>query len=160
MSLPYHKPPPYERPNWDSMNEGQKRYAMEQYNLALVRRGAYFAPPGSEETSVPAPSSTPTPEAHHNAIDDLDEIDRLLDLIEDFTAGTQQQPSETTSTGTSTTGHRHNANGTALETNMSEPMDHSSPDQSSNPKRTATDAAEGASAAKRLDFGTSGSGGR
>lgn len=45
MSLPYHKPPPYERPSWGRMNEGQKRYAMEQYNLALVRRGAKFTPP-------------------------------------------------------------------------------------------------------------------
>lgn len=45
MSLPYHKPPPYERANWGGMNEGQRRYAMEQYNLALVRRGAKFNPP-------------------------------------------------------------------------------------------------------------------
>lgn len=48
MSLPYHKPPPHERPNWERMNEGQKRYAMEQYNLALVRRGAKFTPPTDE----------------------------------------------------------------------------------------------------------------
>lgn len=32
-------PPPDERPNWDSLNEGQRRYAWEQYNLAKVRRG-------------------------------------------------------------------------------------------------------------------------
>ena len=32
-------PPPDERPNWNSLNEGQKRYAWEQYNLAKVRRG-------------------------------------------------------------------------------------------------------------------------
>ena len=31
--------PPYERNNWSRMNEGQRRYAMEQFNLALVRRG-------------------------------------------------------------------------------------------------------------------------
>ena len=31
--------PPYERNNWQSMNEGQKRYAMEQWQLARVRRG-------------------------------------------------------------------------------------------------------------------------
>lgn len=35
----YDKPPPNERPNWASLNEGQRRYAWEQYNLALVRRG-------------------------------------------------------------------------------------------------------------------------
>lgn len=51
MSLPYHKPPPYERENWDGMNEGQRRYAMEQYNLALVRRGAKFTPPQSDTES-------------------------------------------------------------------------------------------------------------
>lgn len=33
------KPPPNERPNWHRLNEGQRRYAWEQYNLALVRRG-------------------------------------------------------------------------------------------------------------------------
>lgn len=33
------KPPPSERPNYDSLNDGQKRYAWEQYKLALVRRG-------------------------------------------------------------------------------------------------------------------------
>ena len=38
----YNKPPPYERANWDRLNEGQRRYAMEQYNLALVRRGQRF----------------------------------------------------------------------------------------------------------------------
>lgn len=32
-------PPPYDRPNWGTMNEGQRRYAMEQYSLARVRRG-------------------------------------------------------------------------------------------------------------------------
>nr|QTZ83182.1 MAG: structural protein VP2 [Periparus ater ambidensovirus] len=39
MSLPF-KPPPYERANWSGMNEGQRRYAMKQYNLALSRRGS------------------------------------------------------------------------------------------------------------------------
>lgn len=42
-------PPPNERPNWDSMNNGQKRYAMEQWMLARVRRGERFAVPGEEE---------------------------------------------------------------------------------------------------------------
>lgn len=32
-------PPPDERPNWDRLNEGQRRYAWEQYKLARVRRG-------------------------------------------------------------------------------------------------------------------------
>lgn len=42
-------PNPKDRPNWDSMNEGQKRYAMEQWKLARVRRGEYFKPPGEDE---------------------------------------------------------------------------------------------------------------
>lgn len=33
------KPPPNERKNYASLNEGQKRYAWEQYKLARVRRG-------------------------------------------------------------------------------------------------------------------------
>lgn len=44
-------PNPKDRPNWDSMNEGQKRYAMEQWKLARVRRGEYFNPPGEEKMS-------------------------------------------------------------------------------------------------------------
>ena len=50
MSLPYHKPPPFKRPNWERLNEGQRRYAMEQYNLALVRRGAKFQPPSLDNS--------------------------------------------------------------------------------------------------------------
>lgn len=42
-------PNPQYRPNWDSMNEGQRRYAMEQWNLARVRRGEYFEPPGDDD---------------------------------------------------------------------------------------------------------------
>ncbi|CAL1283296.1 unnamed protein product, partial [Larinioides sclopetarius] len=33
------KPHPAERPNWNTLNEGQKRYAVEQWQLARVRRG-------------------------------------------------------------------------------------------------------------------------
>lgn len=44
-------PNPKDRPNWSSMNEGQKRYAMEQWKLARVRRGEYFNPPGEEKLS-------------------------------------------------------------------------------------------------------------
>lgn len=39
-------PNPQDRPNWDTMNEGQRRYAMEQWYLARVRRGERFDPPG------------------------------------------------------------------------------------------------------------------
>ena len=45
-------PNPQDRPNWDSLNEGQRRYAMEQWNLARVRRGKYFTPPGEEDQGL------------------------------------------------------------------------------------------------------------
>ena len=35
-------PNPQDRPNWNSLNEGQRRYAMEQWKLARVRRGEHF----------------------------------------------------------------------------------------------------------------------
>lgn len=43
--------PPNKKANWDSLNEGQRRYAWEQYNLALVRRGLPFNHPfpGSQQ---------------------------------------------------------------------------------------------------------------
>lgn len=42
-------PNPQDRPNWDDMNEGQRRYAMEQWNLARVRRGERFEVPGEDD---------------------------------------------------------------------------------------------------------------
>lgn len=59
-------PNPQDRPNWDSMNEGQRRYAMEQWNLARVRRGERFEPPGDDDHGL----------THQEAIDDFD-----LDLL-------------------------------------------------------------------------------
>lgn len=59
-------PNPQERPNWDSMNEGQRRYAMEQWMLARVRRGEQFEPPGDNDQNLDA----------QQAIDDFD-----LDLL-------------------------------------------------------------------------------
>lgn len=40
--------PPNKRPSWARMNEGQRRYAYEQYNLALVRRGLPISHPVPE----------------------------------------------------------------------------------------------------------------
>nr|UCS96329.1 MAG: VP2 [Parvoviridae sp.] len=37
--------PPDQKPNYGNLNEGQKRYAWEQYKLALVRRGLPFDHP-------------------------------------------------------------------------------------------------------------------
>ena len=66
-------PPPNERPNWDSMNNGQKRYAMEQWMLARVRRGERFAVPGEEEQDEVEPN-----EADLNRYFDADAILNLL----------------------------------------------------------------------------------
>lgn len=44
--------PPNKRSNWSNLNEGQRRYAYEQYNLALVRRGL---PIDHERPNVTAP---------------------------------------------------------------------------------------------------------
>lgn len=41
-------PNPQDRPNWGTMNEGQRRYAMEQWKLARVRRGEKFETPGED----------------------------------------------------------------------------------------------------------------
>lgn len=46
-------PPPNERPNWYRLNEGQRRYAWEQYNLARVRRGELFEQPANHVTETP-----------------------------------------------------------------------------------------------------------
>lgn len=55
------KKPPIERDNWHSINEGQRRYAYEQYNLARVRRGL--------------PIDHPIPEREEGG----DDFDRILE---------------------------------------------------------------------------------
>lgn len=49
----YNKPPPDQRSNWHRLNEGQRRYAWEQYNLALVRRGIPINHPVPERDRSP-----------------------------------------------------------------------------------------------------------
>nr|ARV85898.1 structural protein [Planococcus citri densovirus] len=70
--IPPLKAPPNERPNWERLNEGQRRYAWEQYNLARVRRGEKFTSPViSEQQSAPiAPIEHPV----NNADDSDDEV--------------------------------------------------------------------------------------
>ena len=81
------KPHPQERDNWEYLNEGQRRYAVEQWQLARVRRGLPIdhpipEPPRAEEEEV-APA-TPTaddildelPEGNPEDIDDFD-VDQL-----------------------------------------------------------------------------------
>lgn len=52
--------PPNQRPNWERLNEGQRRYAYEQYNLARVRRGLDIDHPIPVlEPEIPAPEIEP-----------------------------------------------------------------------------------------------------
>lgn len=39
------KTPPHNRPNWETLNEGQRQYANEQWMLSRVRAGEQFTPP-------------------------------------------------------------------------------------------------------------------
>lgn len=71
-------PPPNERPNWHRLNEGQRRYAWEQYNLARVRRGEIFQQPDSHVTEAPvsaAPSYTDLNAAGYGRRGNPDESD-------------------------------------------------------------------------------------
>lgn len=51
--------PPDQRPNWHKLNEGQRRYAFEQYNLALVRRGLPIDHPIPGNSQPPAETERP-----------------------------------------------------------------------------------------------------
>lgn len=65
--------PPFVRPNWSRMNEGQRRYAMEQYNLALVRRGLPI--------DHPVPEADPDPvveESHYETADEGTDSDTIV----------------------------------------------------------------------------------
>lgn len=74
---------PSEKPNWGRLNEGQRRYAVEQYNLALVRRGIPIDHPIPERPG----DFGDWLDEHHEGEEDLrDQLDRDL--------GGQQQQSE------------------------------------------------------------------
>lgn len=62
-------PPPDERENWNRLNEGQRRYAWEQYNLAKVRRGIPIDHPipGVQEPEPSQPN-----QEEQNYINDFD----------------------------------------------------------------------------------------
>lgn len=88
------KPPPDERPNWHRLNEGQRRYAWEQYNLAKVRRGINIDHPipeiQQEERREPELEEdhepTVSPE-EQQAINDFD-----LSLLDSSQEETSQDP--------------------------------------------------------------------
>lgn len=157
MSLPYSKPPPYERPNWNRMNAGQQRYAMEQYNLALVRRGARFESPQVEEDEPETVdiASQHSNHSEHDAIHDLDELDKLLDELPGSQGGDKSTTGASTSAPSDTaTSSRHHIN-TSQEAGPSsahQPMDTPPPTPL---KRTADEAIGGSS--KKQNTGTSGS---
>ena len=69
-------PPPDERPNWDNLNEGQKRYAWEQYNLAKVRRGIPIDHP-TPGTSNAEPAQPNTQEQDYINEFDLSLLDKI-----------------------------------------------------------------------------------
>lgn len=75
---------PDRRKNWNNLNEGQRRYAWEQYNLALVRRGLPIDHPipenqgaghadGHDIDALLAEGGEPDEAAHREAIEGFDE---------------------------------------------------------------------------------------
>lgn len=104
---PYNKPPPDERPNWHKLNEGQRRYAWEQYNLALIRRGHKFDSPVAEPVEEPVdPDPEPSAEellhegVNPEATAEEDDYDELLRHLESDNTGTgNRMPPPNTSGG-------------------------------------------------------------
>lgn len=79
-------PSPDERPNWGSLNEGQKRYAWEQYNLAKVRRGIPIDHP------IPGTTNAEPAQLNQEEQDYINEFD--LSLLDNNTPqGNQEEAS-------------------------------------------------------------------
>lgn len=84
-------PPPDERPNWERLNEGQRRYAWEQYNLAKVRRGISIdhpipdsannqpAEPVQEEPAEAPEEHSPVLDNNQEAEEEPFDLDEILD---------------------------------------------------------------------------------
>lgn len=124
---------PSERPNWESMNEGQRRYAVEQYQLARLRRGLDIDHPNP----ITEPASEPElPElgdisaeleelerGHHNTnSEELDEIlggdynqDNIDEIVRELDTGmgdVVMQDVSSSSGGTKRTGDSVPTSGT------------------------------------------------
>lgn len=77
------KPHPEERDNWEYLNEGQRRYAVEQWQLARVRRGLPIDHP-IPEVPENLPAALPSgedildelPEGNPEDVEDFD-LDQL-----------------------------------------------------------------------------------
>lgn len=98
-------PPPYERPNWNSLNYGQKLYAMRQYNKARtnrqlpvdtynVERGSSTNRRGSRSTAITAylaPNRQPSPSDYFADIEtNSPPSEELLDSIEQQLAAEEE----------------------------------------------------------------------
>lgn len=124
---------PSERPNWESMNEGQRRYAVEQYQLARLRRGLDIDHPNP----ITEPASEPElPElgdisaeleelerGHHNTnsqeLDEIldgdynqDNIDKVVRELDTGMGDVEMQNVSSSSTGTKRTGDSVPSSGT------------------------------------------------
>ncbi len=73
-------PHPEDRPNWETMNEGQRRYAVEQYQLARVRRGLDIDHPIPGDDTETAPEVEPENIAGDEGVDKTleEELDEIL----------------------------------------------------------------------------------
>lgn len=73
-------PHPSEKPNWESMNEGQRRYAIEQYQLARVRRGLSIDHPfpGNRPTEEEVVQENITGEHQPNSNPLQEELEEIL----------------------------------------------------------------------------------
>ena len=88
--------PPNERPNWQYLHEGQRRYAYEQYNLARLRRNLPIDHPVPEkqgEYDHRGTSETPSNlererEDNERAVEEFDDDDGQIDpSAEEILAG-------------------------------------------------------------------------
>nr|QTE03990.1 MAG: VP2 [Luscinia sibilans ambidensovirus] len=73
--------PPDQKPNWANLHEGQRRYAVEQYNLALVRRGLPVDHPVPEQEGASGETAEKTPELSSEEQQVIDDFD--TDLLDD-----------------------------------------------------------------------------
>ena len=95
-------PNPQDRPNWETMNEGQRRYAMEQWNLARVRRGERFDPPSDDDgTDAGQVLNDFINEVDLPSDDELPDIDLLFDSDDDVSEHPSQSQGEPSSQGSS-----------------------------------------------------------
>ena len=124
---------PSERPNWESMNEGQRRYAVEQYQLARLRRGLDIDHPNPVTEPAPEPElpelgdiSAELEElerGHHNTdskeLDEIldgdynqDDIDKVVRELDTGMGDVEMQNVSSSSSGTKRTGDSVPASGT------------------------------------------------